>query len=435
MPVFITILILLSVPVLVYLKKYKVLLVYCLLSFYTDFFFISFGDFSFWASGYITLWVILIERKILIFGKDYLGKCLWIEWGVLFLVGYYFVIFAPWDDPYQNYRTITQQLPLRTTVGLIRFLEVIFSYYLFVYLFKYYLKVEDLLRTIAGLVVFTFLFGCVDYLLLKGIVRNVLIPGHYALDRFTGLSGEPRSIAQLYGISIFVFLTIGLPLVKFRSSSLLGIVLCIVGIGLSFSATGIGYTSIAILIYGLFGKLKLKQAVATLGIYIIGGLILLNLPQFVEHQTQRVQQVGLEETMTQIPGVPDFINRLEVFDKTTLAFLYFNPQYLLLGVGPNTINIPSGKYLSPVDENIYGGQINTQPNTFLVNVISRSGLLGLIIIFSGIFSLYLAAKRKDEKNISNFVFLVSIYLIFYYSPLIFMLYGTAGSLIKKAKDE
>ncbi len=122
---------------------------------------------------------------------------------------------------------------------------------------------------------------------------------------------------------------------------------------------------------------------------------------------------------------PQIFTRFEVFDRAALNFLYNKPLYFLLGTGSNLISIPASPYLSSVAYSIYGDRIDSAPHTFFVNLISRSGLIGLIYWILFFFKLTFYNKKFTKKSTHFFIFLfianfISFNIIFYvYLGLIF----------------
>jgi len=424
MPLFVTIFMLFSIPLLVYFKQYKALFVFGLLSYFTDFFFIYFGTFRFWAAGYIALWLMVSKRKVFVFDKAIIGRLLWFEWFIMLFVGSYFVFIEPWSDPYEKYRLVTQQLPMRTFVGMIRFAEVIFSFYFFYYIFKKkYVDLDYFVRATFYIGLVTFIVGLVDYLFLKGSIRLLFIPGHYALTRFTGMMGEPRGVGQIMGLSIFLFISLGFRNPRLNRYSVIGMIISFISIGLSFSSTAIAYTSVVLLAFILLGRLKIKYVFLIIFIYFISFFVLIKNDKFVEHQNSRIMEVGLEMTISQIPGVPPIINRFEVFDRTALAFLYFHPNNIWLGVGPNTITVPASEYLSDLDRDIYEGQINTTPFNGIITIGSRSGIVGLVLHLIGFMNIFYLIYRCKDRHLMNLLILNSVYFILYHNLLSIMITG------------
>jgi len=424
------------VPLLVYFKKYKLLFAFALLGFYTSFFNLDFGGFKFQIAAFSTLCIIIIEKRLIVFEKSIFGKYMWLEWIIMAIVGSYFVFINPWDDAFEKYRLVTQQLPTRTLVGLIRFLELIFTFHFFVYVFKEgFIDLKLYVKTILAFVILNFGIGILDYLVFQGSVKLFFMPDHYSLYRFTGLMLEPRYIGQIMTLSIFSFIAVGFKVHGWEKYTILGILISLIGVSLSFSSTAIVYLTLVLFIYFLLGKVKLKYFLLSLFIYAFGGLLLLNNQNFVEHQTKRIREVGLELAISQIPGVPDFINRFEVFDRTALAFLYLNPEYILFGVGPNTINIPATKYMSEIDHEIYKGQLNTEPFNFIITVVSRSGLIGLVLLSIGMYRIYNRTKKQARPELANLFILFTTYLIFYNNFLFIVTMGIiCGSLLHYSKN-
>jgi hypothetical protein len=435
-PVVLTIILCFVLPVLVYMRRYKALLALAMISAFTEFFNFTLGSFSFSLSFIILLLIMIREQKIIVFSDRWFGKYLWLIWVIMFFVGYYFVLFAPWDDPNMKYRTFTQQLPMRTTVGLIRFLELICIFYLTYFLFRYqYVKYEYFLRVICWIVIVSFVFGFVDYTVTKGAIRLFLMPQHYVLDRFTGLSVEPRSVGQVYGFTILLIIALGLKEKKIKLLYIVTIIFAATGIALSFSSTAIGYLLIVLFLYFLVGRVKIKYAIMAILLIGIGFFYMIRNPDFVEHQEYRIAQVALENYASQIPGVPFWINSFEVFDRTALAFLYLHPGNIPLGVGPNTVNIPANKYLSDYDVEVYKGQIDTAPAVGVVNILSSSGAVGLMIYFLAVFNLLRFALRNNNYYLIDLLFLFLAYFLLNFNPVYFMIMGIVCGNIYRIENE
>jgi hypothetical protein len=426
-PMVITVMILVFVPILIILKKDKLLFSIAILSFFTDFMFITISKYSFWCAGYICIWYLIIEKENFLKQNTIFGRILWIELWFMALVGSYFVFISPWNDYEHTYRTVTQQLPLRTLIGLLRFVETNLFFYYFFHIFKKkYISIEFFTNFIFWVVLCSVFFGVIDLYLTSGAIRIILMPKHYALSRFTGLTGEPRAIGQLLTYSLFIFMTFGLSIKNFKTKATIGIVLSFLGIGLSFSSTAIGYSAITLIIYSLLGKMDFKYIFLIITTYVFGFLLLRGNDDFVQHQNKRLALVTLEERSTDIWGAPAFVNRFEIFDKLALIFLYLNPEYLIFGVGPNTINIPASKYLTGVEESDYGGKIDSVPANFLINVLSRSGIIGISIYLLTFLNIKKRLILHNNKPLLNYFFLITIYSIFYNN---IFLYASIGIVL------
>jgi hypothetical protein len=416
LPDILSVSVLVLVPFFVFLKKHKLLFTLAILSFFTDALLINIVNYKFWCAGYICIWYILISRKNFIFDKTIFGRFLWLEFFIMAFLGSYFAIFAPWEDSAASARTITQQLPLRTVVGLIRFIETYSFFYCFYYFFKNkYITLDYLVKLAFVVAVGSLIVGAADQFVLQGAIRLAFIPSHYALNRFTGLTGEPRAIGQIMTFCIFIFVAFGFEIAnkRYTKISIIGIIAAFIGIGLSLSSTAVGFGTLTIAAYALLGKMRFKYIVPVLIIYSVSAVVLIGNEDFVNHQNARTAVVTLEGNNTQVAGMPDFFNRFEIFDKVALAFLYFNPQYTIFGVGPNTVNIPSSKYLTGVEDSDYEGKVDSVPVNFFINVIARSGIAGLSILIYAYFLLQSKLKRLPNKMLSNFFFLMSFYTMLY----------------------
>lgn len=407
-------------------------------SFCTDFVFIDILDYKFWSGAYICLWYMLFERKIFIFSKAVVGNLLWWEFILMATTGAWFVFLFPWDDPNGYVRTVTQQLPLRTLVGLIRFIEIYFSFYCFFFFFKNgFISIQFLLKSIFFIALISLVIGEIDNVFLAGEIRLFLIPTHYALNRFTGLFGEPREIGQYFTFFIFIFMVFGIESKKIflRNISVIGILICVLGIALSISSTALGFLAISIFAFAIRKNFSLKYLFPLVLIYAIGWVLLSDSEEFIEHQKTRIESVSLQRQEAKIEGVPDFINSFEVFDKSALAFLYFNPKYLIFGVGPNTISIPASYYITQEEVATYGGTVNSAPFFLIVNVLSRSGIVGLCIFIYGYSYMQNKLKFFSDSVLSDFFFLLSFYTLLYGSLFFYALLGIVAGLYQYHYDK
>ncbi|WP_395062966.1 hypothetical protein, partial [Flavobacterium sp.] len=82
-------------------------------------------------------------------------------------------------------------------------------------------------------------------------------------------------------------------------------------------------------------------------------------------------------------------------------------------VGPNTINIPSSEYMSEFEKTEYNGRIDSVPSNFIINIISRSGIIGILLHIFAYFYIQKKLKKYSNPVLSNYFFLVFIYTVFY----------------------
>jgi hypothetical protein len=388
------------------------------------------GAFPLFLVAYIFLWYLLLNPRQVINICSGILSFLWLELFIIVGVGIIFLIF-PWDDPAEAYRTSTQRLPLRTLIGIIRTLEMyMLVFYFYFVIRRYDIKLNTIIQAIVVTLCINLVIGYIDHIYTGGIIRTIIRPEHSALERFTGLQGEPRSIAQV-SISCCLFLV---PFLKVSAGQnkkiiLIGILSSIIMIALSFSTSGIGYLCICVLIYFIVGRVRVKYILLSILGMTFFGLLLLTSQEFVERQSMKIARLNLEEEENLIEEVPNFINLFESFDQSALSFYYFNPQYTILGVGPNTMSIPSSKYMSIIALKSFEGAQNNSPVNGVVYILSRSGLVGLMLY---IVSFWLLLKRLRKKHKVYFeILLISIaYYCMYRSNTFFCILGIVMALYK-----
>jgi hypothetical protein len=393
----ITILLLFFGPLLIVNKRHELIFVIALLSILTETVTIKLGAYRFQPSFYFWLIYLLVDFKGFKLKYHPLSKYLTYDLVSVVIVGLFFGFISPWDDPNASFRKTTQQLPVRTLIGIFRTIENLSLFYLFSYLFgSGKVTIHMAVRTWAKIILISFVIGFIDTYFLGGRIRAILIPGMLALDRFTGLLGEPRGIGQLGLVSLFLFI----PYIKNNYSNskknnliIAGIIVSFLSMVLSFSSTALGYGALCFLIYIFWGKVRLKYIVASVPILAITVLALLSSPAFIAHQQYRIAQILLENEMNHIEGVPDIVNSLEVFDQASAAFLYLNPEHTILGVGPNTVNIPANNYVSEFTASQFES-IDTMPVNGVLYLVSRSGIMALLVFVWSFFK----ANKKLKKN-------------------------------------
>jgi hypothetical protein len=424
--IFVTAFLLVVVPVLVTSRRHRPLFLISLFSIMTDIAFVGIGQFQFKAVSYVAFCYTLASPRIFFDFSSRFLKTFWLELGLVTVIGLYFVLVSPWPDEFSSVRTATQRLPLRTAVGIVRQLEQIatFAYSYFVFR-NNFLTRDFFVRTTARVTGVVCLVGVLDYTITNGWVRRLFIPNHLALMRFTGLSGEPRGVAQHLTVVLFVMVSWGVRSAKPATSALAKrtIVICVAGIVLAFSSTGIGLLVITLAIYSSLGQVRPKHVVFAV-LLIVGGYSILNLdPGFREHQNQRIEMVTLKKTRFYDSDVPIVFNALEVFDKAAAVFLFKNPIYSLVGVGPNTVTIPATRYLSGASKTDFGGRIDSAPGTFPVNVIARTGLLGFGLYLWLFKRTALELRARGVKKDFQLFLLLTIYNFFYISVFWYLLSG------------
>jgi hypothetical protein len=436
MLIVIHILLFILLPVLVICNKHKAVFFISILSLFLDYF-LSIGSVGFRVPAFVFLIYFFISPKYIIIQCRGFTRFLWIELLVISITGILFGFFFPWNDPYEYSRTITQKLPLRTIIGIVRTIEVFFCiYYCFYIIKKRHITIITLINTVFYITIISLVMGLFDLYFTNGAIRLLLRPEHLATMRFTGLASEPRHIAQ----TSTIFFLFSLPLLNDVEGSyrikIKTICLCCVSmVALSFSSTGLVYMTICLIIYAFIARVKFKYIIGSIIVGFMILTVLLSSEYFVEHQTARLAQVTLENGDSKIEDIPDWINSFEVFDQAALAFYYFNPQHLFFGVGPNTIGIPSSDYMSRSSISVLGDSINTSPFNGVIYTLSRSGILGVMLYFFVFKSQYKRLRRMN-KSYAHIFLLAVVYFALYRSDIFFMVYGMIISLanVKEQTD-
>jgi hypothetical protein len=93
---------------------------------------------------------------------------------------------------------------------------------------------------------------------------------------------------------------------------------------------------------------------------------------------------------------PNLFKKFEVFDRAALNFFYNNPKFMFFGTGPNLISIPASDYIDSYSRLIYGNRIDSVPHTGLVNIFSRSGIVGFVIYLYFLYSILLVKKYSKR---------------------------------------
>ena len=133
----------------------------------------------------------------------------------------------------------------------------------------------------------------------------------------------------------------------------------------------------------------------------------------------------------QMYGEPAIFTRFEVFDRAALNFFYNNPIYIFLGTGPNLISIPSSKYLDRSGIVTFEGKIVGIPGFGIINLISRSGLLGLFLYCFTYFKILKILKNRNHTLLINILQTISVMYIFISSP---WFYFTLGFVLAQSEN-
>jgi hypothetical protein len=356
---------------------------------------------------------------------SYVLKPLWLEWRYLLILVFFFGLLFPWE--YMDFlRSFTQKALARGIISICRFFLEIFSVLVPLLLIVHYkVSFEKLFRYFSYIIIFTLSLAIVDYIL--GYPIKLILSDRLIEFRITGLNGEPRSFGK---VMLIGFIICSYARSKFKGNSIyfLAQVCSLVGILLSSSASALfAFIVIVIPISLFFGKKQLFLIPAVFGILILSNFnsivnTLVTSGVLTDKTLDKISMVTGEERViddvTSVSGgyvEPDAFKRFEIFDRAALNYLYDNPIYIIIGTGPNLISIPSSEYVNDYDRSTYGEVINSVPHTYLINVISRSGLVGLILVlllfFVRLNKIFSEKKMLRDKQFFWQIFAVNI-LIF-----------------------
>lgn len=362
--------------------------------------------------------VIFRKRIILLLSGIY------VEFIILFFLAFYYSLINPWQTP----SNVWSEKPIgRSIVALSRFFMEISTVFFFCFtIWKNKVSVNTILNMLSAIVILNSLIAFLDWQSGKYFISKFFfdwndIGWDLVSTRILGFSNEPRIFGRLMVFSwfiLFYFNSAGFKIKYIKISLFIGFLLLI--ITLSFSS------------YILFSILFLTSILINLkfnikNILIIFSLIVLtfiviNLPEFdaLSDIYYKVEMISSGRIIQQMEGEPLFFTRFELFDRVALNHLYNNPINFITGTGPNLISIPASKYMDKSGQLNFGETINMIPGVGIINLISRSGLIGLSLFSISFFKL--ANKLKETSysklvglNIINFLgFLIVSTPAFYF---------------------
>lgn len=350
--------------------------------------------------------------------KKYL-KYLVVEFALIFILGVIFGFIVPFDDPYAASRTFTQTSAMRAIISSVRMLLELSTIILVIYWINTKkINLDLIIKTISIVLIINVTVAVIDFY--SGfIIKNFInYDGRNLQGRFLGLSGEPRGFGRYCSFSL-IFLLFFRP-THFAILRKVALYLSIIGVILSFSASSILITIVGLSIY-LYSQREFKLVFISIVLMIIAfGFLKTN--EFFQTDTftkinmvigsnenNKKEKVSLDE--------PDIFSSFEVFDRAALNFFYHHPGYLLFGTGPNLISIPASPYLTQEAAAIYEYGINSVPHSMFVNILSRSGIIGIVLNILFFIVVFKKINVKRNKYFFSAIFIMSLLVgtsIFYF---------------------
>lgn len=382
---------------------------------------------------------VIFEYKLIPFKAKKLLAPIYVELLYLIILAVFFGFIFPWKSEFDYQRTWSQKAEGRAIIQVIKLIsEISLVLLLVLWLNTKRLTVSYLLKVTAIVIISSVIFAFVDpFLGLKNILFSEL---RDVEGRFTALNVEPRTFGR---ICSFVLLLL-LPFKNLLKNKIIkiGIIFSSIGIVISLSASTYLMTLVWLIVYIIIMK---KFKLFLIGIPLLFGILFfLNQNQFFREQTLKkieiasAQNNGFAAKEKVNEQEPDFFASFEVFDRAALNFLYNEPMYFITGTGPNLISIPSSPYLTASTYTIYENRIDSVPHTFIVNLISRSGLIGLFIWIVFFVKFKNSSKGINKEQQALFICTMIAYFIVATSFFLFIIailtYNISINSKKKLND-
>lgn len=359
--------------------------------------------------------------------NSYFGP-LFFEYFYLILLTVIFGFIFPWSSYFDSNRSWTQLAYGRSLIQIFKYFSEFLLLLFILFLFKSNQIDHNFVRKVFARIIITMiLFTIIDILFDLHIKEFLFSNEPIVYNRFTALNGEPRNFGRNCSLTLLILL--------FYSSNnsknyFIPILFSIIGIFISLSAS----TYLATLLWIFLFLLTLKSV----RLFIFPSIAILI---FLFSTISNTENPFISETITKIKIVsgilnnnletddkvynnePQIFSSFEVFDRAALNFLYLNNIYVLTGTGPNLISIPSSPYLNSKAFAIYGDSIDSVPHMFLINLLARSGIIGL---FFWIY--FIISYNLKKSRISNLFFnLIIVFHFIVFNPVLFLYVGIITS--------
>ena len=416
-------------------KQFRILFIISLLSLFGDMFYVDFFGSRIVMHHFISLLItpLLLLSNIQFKNSDLYGVNL--EYFLLICLGLAYGVLFPWNDG-EWYRSWSQMPFGRSCVALIRiFSEIMLMYFTYFVVANKIINLKDFVNILSGLIIIIFCVALADTIFgypIYKVLFNVDELSPNLINRFLGFSKEPRSFGRLLAFAWLVLLLFKLNNFKFSIINQLAFFVGLMSILLAFSFS----TYFAVVLCTLyllkpsFSKLKLELKITNMSILVV--IFLITIPIIMMNNNYerlilpKYKLVTEGKAQYQMVGEPFVFTKFEVFDRAALNFFYNNPRYLFLGTGPNLIGIPSSEYLDRSAYITCGGHIVSFPGMGVINIISRSGLLGLALYIATLLKIYVKLKKNNLVFLSELLIFSSI---FYFIVTVPWFYASIGLIL------
>ena len=419
------------------LKKWNLLLIITILSLNGSLFY-----FNFFGTRILFLQIIsfstLIFTKIVLKKKNILiFRGMYLEYLLLIILAIYYSLINPWITP----SLIWSEQPLgRSIVALSRFLMEISVMFFFCYIiWKKKTDINKVLDLLSIIVILNCIVAIIDWLSKKYFISKFFfdwsdIGWDLISTRILGFSNEPRIFGRLMVFSWFVlyyFKQAGYKIKYIKVSLFIGCFLLLITLSFSSYILFIILFLVTILI-----KLKFnKKNIFIITTLIFLTIVVINLPEFdaLSDIYYKVEMISTGRSMQQMEGEPLFFTRFELFDRVALNHLYNNPINFFTGTGPNLISIPASKYMDKSGQLQFGETINMIPGVGIINLISRSGLIGLFLFSLSFFKLTNKLKETNNNKLVGLNIINFLGFLIVSTPAFYFINGILLGLIFKEK--
>jgi hypothetical protein len=331
------------------------------------------------------------------------GKWLAFSLGLLFVLGILYGYLFPWPD-LTGERGWTQVAAGRSVIYLG---HMILLFSVSFYIAQRVQTPGTINRLLRYIIIGTSIaaIGALIQQVTNTDILPILSPGARdwtGIERLRGFNGEPRITAQWCAMGFLLLFGMKhygrgrLPLLMlhgialFLTVSSAGIITLIAGMGMIILFSGrriVVRVAIALILSVLL--LVITPLLESTASNIVGDWEQNIMSRLLKQSADYTAETNLGETIA---------NRLEVFDASAFRFLWYNPTYFLLGTGPGLVSLPASDYMSALAISIYGDRIDSIPHSGAIQVLSNSGIVGVLLWLGLVVSAYQAIARQAKVN-------------------------------------
>jgi hypothetical protein len=369
----------------------KTLFFIALLSLICNLFVISIGGINVRYAQVISLMIIALKPHELKINRIHYFALA--EIVLLIITVFYFSFVSPWDSVFADRLPLVQKPNVKGFIGFFRIsldVSLLFSAQYFRSIMSH-----NIVKYVLTIFAVQLIYGLiVPYI---PAIDRLLFHSPPFGERLRGLNHEPRSIARNAFYALLFILIIG------KNISWKKYITAAVTLVLSFSLSTFLGIIISVSLSTLLHIRSKKVMMRSIFIAVLCFLVI-SLPKFQRITKQKFDRVILESSTN------NSSLSLEFYDMAFIRFISDNGQYLWLGVGPNLINLAYEKYAIQewkVSHPTY--YVSTGPVTSIFRLVSRSGIIGLILHIAIYYVWYRNQLNSTMWHLTLFIFFLIIY--------------------------